>query len=199
VVLKQIYPDRPDLNPGAMVSIENALNRFGDRIIDLCSAAAKKRKGNNVIGQDTRVRFSKVDLVYTIRESLAGELAHHAINEGDKAVTKLNVGNADDLVGIDDILFPIPTTHNEYAKFERLKSSCGLQFPVVSVLNKYGNVLDNYDCAVYITSLLEYLGAEILEIAGQQTSKSNENIHRKHVLAAVLSDEELYNTFNSIL
>uniref|UniRef100_A0A8B9K036 Histone H2A n=1 Tax=Astyanax mexicanus TaxID=7994 RepID=A0A8B9K036_ASTMX len=72
----------------------------------------------------------------------------------------------------------------------------GLQFPVgrVARLLKKGNYAQRVGtgAAVYLASVLEYLSAEVLELAGN-TSRDNKK-HRiapRHIQLAVRNDEEL--------
>ncbi|KAL7852715.1 hypothetical protein SRHO_G00185000 [Serrasalmus rhombeus] len=72
----------------------------------------------------------------------------------------------------------------------------GLQFPVgrVARLLKKGNYAQRVGsgAAVYLTAVLEYLSAEVLELAGN-ASKDNKKLRiaPRHIQLAVRNDEEL--------
>ena len=128
---------------------------------------------------------------------LPGELARHAVSEGAKAVakfisTKSEVGGSyghDDEV-IDDL--------------DTLSAKAGLQFPV----RRIGHLLVKGELAtrvsacapVYLASVLEYLSAEILELAGNVVRDNKKNrIVPRHIIMAVRNNEELDKLFGGVI
>ncbi|NXK44182.1 H2A1 protein, partial [Chauna torquata] len=79
----------------------------------------------------------------------------------------------------------------------------GLQFPVGCVyrLLKRGNYADRIGpgSAVYLAALLEYLTAEILELAGNAAWENKKaRILPRHIQLAVRKDEELNKLFSCV-
>jgi histone H2A len=79
----------------------------------------------------------------------------------------------------------------------RLRSyKAGLQFPVGRVhrMLKKGNYADRIGAGapIYLASVLEYLTAEILELAGNASrDNKKQRIVPRHILLAIRNDEEL--------
>ncbi|KAJ8004054.1 hypothetical protein DPEC_G00154810 [Dallia pectoralis] len=79
----------------------------------------------------------------------------------------------------------------------------GLQFPVgrIARLLKKGNYANRIGtgAAVYLTAVLEYLTAEVLELAGN-ASRDNKKmrIAPRHIQLAVRNDEELNKLFDGV-
>ncbi|VFV25811.1 histone h2a type 1-e-like [Lynx pardinus] len=80
------------------------------------------------------------------------------------------------------------------AKAKTRSSRAGLQFPVGRVhrLLRKGNYAERVGAGapVYLAAVLEYLTAEILELAGTAASKKTRIIPR-HLQLAIRNDEEL--------
>ncbi|KFQ90510.1 Histone H2AX, partial [Nipponia nippon] len=75
-------------------------------------------------------------------------------------------------------------------------AKAGLQFPVGRVyrLLKGGNYADRIGpgAAIYLAAVLEYLSAEILELAGNAARENKKaRILPRHIQLAVRNDEEL--------
>ncbi|XP_053209682.1 late histone H2A.2.2-like [Panonychus citri] len=75
-------------------------------------------------------------------------------------------------------------------------SKAGLQFPVGRIhrLLKKGNYADRMGngAAVYLTAVLEYLTAEIVELAGNAAKDNKkQRIIPRHIQLAIRNDEEL--------
>jgi histone H2A len=120
-------------------------------------------------------QLSSRDVQTAVRCVLPGELAKHAVSEGTKAVTKF--------------------TSSSSADSKPLGPLAGLQFPV----NGTGELFDGYTggfcskgAAVYLSAVLEYLSAELCELAGN-AARDNQTgiISPRHIMLAVRNDEEL--------
>eukprot|EP01111_Echinosteliopsis_oligospora_P006105 TRINITY_DN2012_c0_g1_i1.p1 TRINITY_DN2012_c0_g1~~TRINITY_DN2012_c0_g1_i1.p1 ORF type:complete len:194 (+),score=60.96 TRINITY_DN2012_c0_g1_i1:240-821(+) len=113
----------------------------------------------------------------SIRLCLPGELAKHAITEGVKSVCKYNNSSG-------------------VAKRTAASARAGLQFPVARI-HKIAKAIANgkrvgATAAVYLAAVLEYLCAEVLELAGNAAK----DLHTKRIVPrqiqlAVRGDEEL--------
>ncbi|XP_053151977.1 histone H2A-like [Hemicordylus capensis] len=82
------------------------------------------------------------------------------------------------------------------AKAKSRSSRAGLQFPVGRVhrLLRKGNYAERIGCGapVYLAAVLEYLSAEILELAGNAARDNKKSrIIPRHLQLAVRNDEEL--------
>ncbi|XP_064600929.1 histone H2A-like [Liolophura sinensis] len=82
------------------------------------------------------------------------------------------------------------------AKVQSRSSRAGLQFPV-SRIHRYlrkGNYSNRVGTGapVYLAAVMEYLTAEVLELAGNAAREyKKKNINPRHLLLAVRNDEEL--------
>lgn len=129
------------------------------------------------------------DIQSAVRMIIPGELAKHAVSEGTKAVTKYK--NVKDERLAEDFL--VKGDFNNKGK--RKEALCGLQFPIARV----GGMLRNHlhtrigeTAPVYLTGVLEYLVAEILELGGNMARAYKKvRITPRHLLMAIQNDEEL--------
>ncbi|NWI33487.1 H2A1 protein, partial [Sula dactylatra] len=79
----------------------------------------------------------------------------------------------------------------------------GLQFPVGRVyrLLKRGNYTDRISpgAAIYLAAVLEYLSAELLELAGNAARENKKaRILPRHIQLAVRNDDELNKLFSTV-
>ncbi|NXL61010.1 H2A1 protein, partial [Chordeiles acutipennis] len=82
-------------------------------------------------------------------------------------------------------------------------AKAGLQFPVGRVYRflKRGNYADRIGpgAAIYLAAVLEYLSAEILELAGNAARENKKSrILPRHIQLAVRNDDELNKLFSSV-
>lgn len=82
------------------------------------------------------------------------------------------------------------------AKAKSRSSRAGLQFPVSRVFRflKTGHYADRIGAGapVYLAAVMEYLTAEILELAGNAArDNKRQRINPRHLLLAIRNDEEL--------
>ncbi|CAH2074928.1 unnamed protein product, partial [Iphiclides podalirius] len=82
------------------------------------------------------------------------------------------------------------------AKSKSRSDRAGLKFPVGRIhrILRKGNYANRIGCgsAVYLSAALEYLAAEILELAGKAATDNGKNrISPRHILLAVKNDDEL--------
>lgn len=176
-VLKEIHSDK-GISGEAMVEMNNMIVFFIDKIM---------RAVNKLTEQSEKQTISSKEIQTAVRLCLPGELAKHAVSEGTKAIVKFNTKKS-----------------NQPRKKEGVKSQgvsrsvlAGLQFPVARVESAYMRVLSRSKrvgagAPIYLTAVLEYLAAEILELAGNAaTSDKKIRIKPRHITLAVLNDEEL--------
>ncbi|CAK1603743.1 unnamed protein product [Parnassius mnemosyne] len=82
------------------------------------------------------------------------------------------------------------------AKSKSRSERAGVHFPVGRIhrILRKGNYASRIGCgsAVYLSAALEYLTAEILELAGKAATDNGKNrISPRHILLAVKNDDEL--------
>jgi len=165
-VLKQVHPDT-GISSKAMGIMNSFVNDIFERIASEASRLAKYNKRSTVSSREIQT---------AVRLLLPGELAKHAVSEGTKAVTKYTSSKRD---------------------LSKTRSSrAGLQFPVGRVhrLLRKGNYAERVGAGapVYLAAVLEYLCAEILELAGNAARDNKKTrIIPRHLQLAVRNDEEL--------
>jgi len=163
-VLRQVHPDTGVTND-VIQQLNSVLTTLGKKLSARAGELAKSRGAQTVTARDVQT---------AVRSLLPGELSKHAVSEGVKAVTKFKV-----------------TTKG------KLSARAGLQFPVArtATLMRENVCLDRLgaSAAVYLAAVLEYLSAEMLELAGNAArDKKKHRITVRHLYLAVESDEELH-------
>ena len=173
-VLKQVHPDK-GISSKSMSIMNSFINDAFERIaVEAGKLVRYNKKGT----------LSSREIQTAVRLVLPGELAKHAVSEGTKAVTKYtsNAGKGG---------------RGESKKKATSRSAkAGLQFPVGRVhrhlkLGKYSSRI-GAGAPVYLAAVLEYLAAEVLELAGNAARDNKKaRIIPRHVTLAVRNDEEL--------
>ncbi|KAI0986358.1 hypothetical protein GJ496_008696 [Pomphorhynchus laevis] len=93
--------------------------------------------------------------------------------------------------------------HGKESKHKSRSSKAGLQFPVGRMARhlKRGNYSDRIGAGapVYLAAVLEYLTAELLELAGNAARDNKKSrIIPRHLQLAVRNDEELNKLLNGV-
>jgi len=172
-VLKQVHPDTG-------ISTK-AMQIMTDFVRDMLRRIANEAK--NLIEMHKSKTITAREIQTAVRLCLPGELAKHAVSEGTKAVTKFVSSDRSDISGRVSrslkagLQFPIGRIH-KYLKDFRFAERIGRGAPV------------------YLAAVVEYLVAEVLELAGN-ASRDNKKmrIAPRHIQLALRNDEEL----NSLL
>ncbi len=171
-VLKQVHPEL-GIRGEAMVEMDNFVKALIHKIMDVV---------NLLTAQSHRQTVSSREVQTAVRMVLPGELARHGVAEGTKAVTKYNSSLDGGGKG-------------------PLSARAGLQFPITRIKTRWmkplatssgGKVRVGDGAPVYLAAVLEYLTAEVLELAGN-AAKDNKlkRINDRMILLAIRNDEEL--------
>jgi len=170
-VLKQVHPDTGISNKAMMI-----MNSFVSDIFRRIMVECK-----NLNELDGKSLITSREVQTAVRLIIPGELAKHSVSEGTKACTKYNVSLT-------------PGKYDEEKKSRSTRS--GLTFPVARLhrmmkSGKYASRI-GIGAPVYLAAVLEYLTAEILEMAGN-ASRDNKRVRivPRHIMLAVRNDEEL--------
>lgn len=174
-VLKQLHPDL-SLSSDAKTNLNIILNRLCEKIVKECSSLMKPKNftdsGKKLPQKKT---LSVLEAETATKLVFDDVLRRHAVSEGRKAVANFKRGNKD-----------IPPT-------ERAK----LQFPLSktrTLIQK--NMLKNDSlgpfAVVYITTIMEYTCAELLELSGNNCQRDGrKRINSKDIKKSIINDPEL--------
>ena len=171
-VLKQVHPDT-GFTTDAKEQMNHFVEHFADKIADEAAFLTKKEHKKTISSREVQT---------AVRLILPGELAKHAVSEGVKAVTKYTSRN-----------YTGKGNKVTYSKSAR----AGLQFPV----SRFKTILQKHaprgfrigeGAPVYLAAVMEYLTAEMLELAGNAARDNRRsNINPRHLQLAAMNDEEL--------
>lgn len=137
---------------------------------------------NNAITLSSRLVQSAVRLV------LPGELGKFAVAEGVKAVCKYNGYSMS----------------KENKKRTTVSEKAGLLFSIGPIRNELQSSFSGYRFSVstfvYATAVVEYIAAEILELAGN-SARDNKRVRiiPRHIFLAIKNDEEFEKFFRDVI
>jgi len=179
-VLKQVHPDA-SIGEKEGIPMVNALTNYLTDKIARAVSILLRRTGRNTV--------TSREIQSAVRLILPGELAKHAVSEGTKAVTKYNAASVSGNGG------KISKAYKAGLQFSVSRTS-KIFYPKVAGLN----IRKGAGAAVYLAAVLEYIAAEILELAGNAARDAKKvSIKPKHIQAAIRSDEELDHLFQHVV
>ena len=176
-VLKQVHT-KISISSNAKSQINYLLLLLASKIIEEASSLTLDANRKTL---DTRSIQTAVRNIFGF-----SELEKYSISEATKAVIKYN------------------SYYRSGNSKKRIKRSelAGLQFPISRVeniiKNKYkGRISET--CSVYLTAVIEYISAEILELAGNSALDNKRSmINSRDLMLAIKNDEELTKLTNTI-
>lgn len=183
-VLKQVHPDQ-GLSGDGLVMLNN--------IVRILLFRSMKSVNRVMVSTGTKT-ISAREVQTSVKLLFSEELAKHSLSDGFKAVTKYNAVRTGES----------PKKGADKSKATSRSSSAGLVFPVTRIENIMRS-LSNVErvsgtAAVFMAAVLEYVTAEILEIAGRITNDAKKvRITPRHIKLAILNDEELTPLFSGVV
>lgn len=174
-VLKQVHPDA-GMSGDGLAMVNNLIRIFIQRIVANTNRLMLTSGGRKTI--------SSREIQSATRLTLPGELSKHAVSEATKAVTRYNSHEG-------------PQARNgQRAKPVSRGTRAGLQFPVTRIENVMMELATvnrkGAGAAVYLTAVIEYLVAEVLELGGNAARDFKKiRITPRHLKLAILNDQEL--------
>ena len=182
-VLKQLHPNTA-ISKDVKSQINGFLNYFGVTFANSANFFTSKRLN----GKKSKSVLSSRLIQCITRHVLPGELSKHAVSEGTKAVTKY-----------------MSREPSFDANGKKIRSSrtarAGLQFSV-SVAEKFLRDIGrkvSKGASVYLAGVMEYICAEIIELAGNAARDNKKTrINSRHLFLAVENDEELSKMFRNM-
>ena len=175
-VLKQVHPENGITEP-AMNEMNFIMHHLAEKISDTARDLAADNNAQTI---------SSRHIQGAVRLVLPGELAKHAVSEGTKAVTKY-------------VSTPRGTRAARVAGTKR----AGLIFSVSradNLLRHHAGYRRVGDVSpVYLAGTLEYLCAELMELAGNSAKDNKRSaINTKDLANAVQNDEELLKLLDDV-
>ena len=182
-VLKQVHPDT-GMTKDAKKIVNSAMNYFTHEIAKEANYLTNDTSQGKNKGKGT---ISSRDVQTAVRLILPGELAKHAVSEGTKAVT---------------VYFDYVTPRSKAKKRISKAKRARLQFPpplLKNALKKESSKRVGEGAPVYFAAVLEYLTAEILELAGNAARDNRrERINARDIQLAIRNDPELDKMFDKL-
>ena len=179
-ILKQMHPNMGSRDLAKETIDEVLLQPLVKKIISVSRSMTVNRK---------EVTIQSKDIQAAVRSVLPGELAKHAVSEGTKTVTKYNASDP----GVK-------------GSPKSAASRAGLKIPP-SLLGRFlrgeyvagkktGGMRVSPTSGVYLAAVIEYIMAEILELAGNAARDYGKvQINNRHIYLSISGDEELDKLF----
>ena len=171
-VLKQVHPDT-GITSAAISYIEDILEQILKSLINTSSRLLRSKKLHTIDSRDIQ---SAVMII------IPGNLSKHAVSEATKAISKY-------------------MSPSKKEKSQSIKA--GLIFPVGRIKTLIKKISCNRiskNTPVYTAAVLEYLAAELLELAGNEArNQRKKRVQIEHINKTIENDEELKELFKDFI
>lgn len=180
-VLKQVHHDG-GMSGDGLVAMNNIVTIIVRNIMD---------KVNRLMLSVKRKTISVNEIESAVKLYMPGELEKHSLSEGNKAVKKY--------VSAKEAHKNSKKKGNSVVTSSRA-AMAGLIFPIIRI----ENIMMSFSiserkselAAVFLTAVVEYICAEVLELAGNSAKDNKkQRITPRHIMMAVRSDSELSKLF----
>jgi histone H2A len=180
-VLKQVHPDT-GISSSTLKGINAAIVGLANRLIHRSADFTRLINGKTISSREVHS---------AVRSLLSGEMTKHALSEGAKAVTKYNASLAGSVS-------PRKSAPRSTASRAGLTFSPSRTKRLIKIL--YPGIRVSEGAPVYLAATLEYITAEILELAGHTAHDDKRvRIKNRHFLFAIKNDEELKFVFRKTI
>jgi histone H2A len=183
-VQKQVHPDQR-ISGESVKLINDIVNylalHISHKAVMLTKPLDYEAKGRKTpLGKKT---ISSRDVQAAVRLVIPGELAKHAMSDGAKAVTRY-------------MAYASKKTQAKTTTIKTKAAKAGLQFSVSrteALLRRNTDLRVSETAPIYLAGVLEYIAAEILELAGNTALNHHmKTLMPRHIKDAVVEDEEIH-------
>lgn len=167
------------------------MNKLANIIVE------KVMKAVNIIIASSKAKtVTSRDIQSAVRLVFQGELAKHAVSEGTKYVTRWNAraSLSGDKAADKAMKAEKPTA-------DKLKLVFNIQTVDELIVALSHQDRKGSTAGIYLTGVLEYLIAELIELAGRASKEdadSDQMMTQRHVKLAIINDEELNKLFADV-
>lgn len=173
------------MSQNALEQISSLLNVVGSRLVDdasnLCIVKPSKQSKSSKIHVK---RLSAREIQSAVKLNFPGELAKHAVSEGTKAIVKHT------------------SSHTVTTAKKSSADKAGITFPpsrAENMIRLRHTSSVGKEAPVYLAGVLEYLTAEIIELAGNACiNMKRKTISPRCIQVAILNDEELASLMHTV-